>query len=59
MFFKYNSLESLPDITKWDNKNIKYMIGIFSGCSSLHSITDISKWNIKKVMNMNDINGGI
>ena len=43
IFFKYNSLESLPDITKWDNKNIKYMIGILSGCSSLHSITDFSK----------------
>ena len=53
LFCKCNSLEKLPDISKWDVKNVTNMNGIFAECYSLKSIPDISKWfnNVKKVEN--------
>ena len=49
------SLSSLPDISKWNTNNVKYMNFIFHGCSSLSSLPDISKWNTNNVTNMNDM----
>ena len=47
MFLGCRSLESIPDISKWNFTNVKNIIYIFHGCSSLKSIPDISK-NLKK-----------
>ena len=36
----------LPDISKWNLKNLIKTESIFKGCKSLIDIPDISKWNI-------------
>ena len=33
MFNACSSLKSLPDISKWDTKNVTNMIWIFRGCN--------------------------
>ena len=38
------SLTSLPDLSKWDINNVKFMESILQNCSSLLYIPDISKW---------------
>ena len=58
MFYECNSLESLPDISNFDTKNIKDMSYLFFKCSSLKSLPDISKWNTSKVTNMSNMFGG-
>ena len=40
---KINSIISLPDISKWDSKNIIDMNCMFSNCILLKSLPDISK----------------
>ena len=52
MFSGCNSLNSLPDISKWDTKNVTAMKSMFSGCNSLNSLPDISKWDTKNVTAM-------
>ena len=47
-----DELLSLPDIDKWDMKNVTNMSYIFSFCKSLSSLPDISKWNISNVKDM-------
>ena len=32
MFYNCSSLNSLPDITKWNIKKLKYKEGMFKGC---------------------------
>ena len=46
MFGECSSLESLPDISKWNTKNIEILGGLFNKCSSLKELPDISKWDI-------------
>ena len=41
IFAKCSSLESLPDISKWNTNNVTNMCGIFAKCSSLKSLPDI------------------
>ena len=53
MFCECTSLiESLPDISKWNNNNITDRSFLFAGCSSLKSLPDISKWNTSHLINM-------
>ena len=55
MFSECKSLQSLPDISKWDTKNVESMDYMFCGCKSLQSLPDISKWdtkNVKRIKNM-------
>ena len=52
MFSNCSSLNNLPDISKWDTKNVTNMSNIFSGCNSLNNLADISKRNTKNVTNM-------
>ena len=52
MFSGCESLESLPDISKWDTNNITKMRFIFFGCKFLKSLPDISKWNTNNVTDM-------
>ena len=55
MFYWCKSLYSLPDISKWDTKNITNMKQMFSYCKSLKSLPDISKWDTKNVIDMSYI----
>ena len=52
MFYECKSLESLPDIYKWNTNKIKNMNYLFFRCYSLKSLPDISKWNTSNVINM-------
>ena len=52
MSYGCRSLKSLPDIPKWDIKNVLNMSYIFSKCISLQSFPDISKLNIRNITNM-------
>ena len=52
MFYHCNSLESLPNFSDWDTKNVTNMSCIFWHCNSLKSLPDISNWDTKKVNNM-------
>ena len=36
MFFECILLQSLPDISKWDTKNVTNMRGMFNGCPFLN-----------------------
>ena len=45
LFLGCESLTSLPDISKWDTSNVRYMNYMFSQCYKLNSLPDISKWN--------------
>jgi len=58
MFEDCTSLNSLPDISKWDTKNVTNMSYMFYNCYSLKSLPDISKWDIKNVTNMSCMFGG-
>jgi len=49
LFSDCSSLESLPDISKWNTNNVTEMIFLFYGCSSLKSLPDLSKWNTNNV----------
>ena len=55
LFCECSSLELLPDISKWEMNNIKYINRMFLNCSSLLFLPDISKWNIKNKININNI----
>ena len=52
IFEDCSSLESLPDISKWNTNNVTTMRSMFNGCSSLKSLPDISKWNTNNVTTM-------
>jgi len=49
------SLETLPDISKWNISNVKNISGIFLECLSLSYLPDISKWNTSNVIDMSNI----
>ena len=55
MFYYCSSLKSLPDISKWDTKNVIDISYMFYECKSLKSLPDISKWDIKNVTYMNSM----
>ena len=55
MFNGCKSLKSLPDISKWDTKNVTNMSAMFRDCSSLKYLPEISKWDTKNVTYMNSM----
>ena len=55
MFYDCNSLNSLPDISKWNTSNVTDMSCMFFDCSSLNSLPDISIWNTKKLKEKTDM----
>ena len=55
MFTDCSSLESLPDISRWDTSKATGISQIFSYCTSLKSLPDISRWNTSSVTSMNDM----
>ena len=56
IFMNCSSLKSLPNISKWNIKNVLNINNIFKGCSSLLTFPDISKWNIHNITYKNIIN---
>ena len=54
LFNECSSLVELPDISKWNIKNISNLNGIFNNCSLLTFIPNI-KWIFNKKIKINDI----
>jgi len=54
MFSDCCNLKAIPDISKWNIKNVYYLSHMFNNCSSLSSIPGLSKWNTN---NFEDISG--
>ena len=52
------SLLSLPDISKWETKNVTDMSYMIYYCESLSSLPDISKWDTQNVTNMKSMFDG-
>ena len=52
MFYNCTSLYSIPDISKWETKNMQNIELMFSNCSSLISLPDLSKWDTNNLKNM-------
>ena len=44
IFYLCYSLISLPDLSKWNIDNVKYIDDIFNSCNSLIILPNISKW---------------
>ena len=55
MFSDCQSLELLPDISKWNTSNVTNMSGMFANCIFLSYLPDLSKWSINKVIDINEI----
>ena len=55
MLLDCNSLEKLPDISKWDTSSVIKMNYLFKNCTSLKSLPDIQKWDINHVKEMKGI----
>ena len=53
LFYEYNSLESIPDISDFDTTYVVNINGLFCGCCSIEYLPDISNWNTKNVTDMN------
>ena len=50
--FEFNSLISLPDISKWNTANVTSFCCMFKDCLSLEFLPDISRWNTTNVEDM-------
>ena len=59
IFLNCRTLISLPDLSKWNIKNIKYMTSAFNNCISLISLPDISNWKNNAVNDTNISKGNI
>ena len=52
IFYNCNSLQILPDISKWNTVKVNDMSYLFYGCNCLTKLPDISLWNKENVTNM-------
>ena len=52
MFSECSNLSSLPDLSKWEKKNVEDLSFLFYSCKSIKSLPDISKWNTSNVIDM-------
>ena len=52
MFEGCSSLESIPNLSRWNTDDVINMSYMFSKCSSLKNLSDISKLNTKYVQDM-------
>ena len=55
--FSFCKITSIPDISKWDTRNVEYMDQMFLHCFNLKTIPDISKWNTSKVKDISYLFG--
>ena len=53
--FGFCKISSIPDISKWDTRNVTNMNQMFVHCFHLKSIPDISKWNTSNLMYINNL----
>ena len=58
LFSRCESLDPIPNISKWKTNNVINISDLFSRCESLESIPDISKWKTNNVTNMNNLFSG-
>ena len=49
IFAGCESLNHLPDISKWNIKSVRKITGLFISCIRIETAPDISKWNIKNI----------
>ena len=47
--FSFCKISFIPDISKWDTRNVIYINHMFFHCRNLKSIPDISKWKTSKI----------
>jgi len=52
IFCDCKSLQSLPDINKWNIKNVTNINGMFYNCSALKFLPDISEWDTQNIKNI-------
>ena len=50
LFYGYENLLYLPDLSQWNIKNDKYMKLLFCSCFNLKFIPDISNWNTENLI---------
>ena len=50
LFEDCQSIQSLPDISKWKISNVNYLNNLFQGCISLQYLPDISNWKTDKLL---------
>ena len=55
MFSYCRSLESLPDISRWNINNLQNVRQIFFDCRSLTSLPDKTNWNINDDCNIENM----
>ena len=58
LFANCSSLESMPDISKWETFNVIDMRGLFMNCSSLTILPDISNWKTNSLKTIDYIFSG-
>ena len=51
----FEGCSSLPDISKWNMKNINDISKMFKGCSTFKTLPDISKWNTENINNISEL----
>ena len=54
MFYNCGSLLRLPDISRWNVRNVHDIKNIFSGCSSLIQLPNISNWKLGYLYELHD-----
>ena len=54
LFSGCSSLISIPDISKWNTKNITNLEKMLSGCISLTHFPNITSWSVEKNRNKTD-----
>ena len=52
LFYKCESLNSIPDMDNWDTKNVTNMSCMFCKCTSLESLVGMCNWDTSNVTNM-------
>ena len=55
IFYGCSLLKELPDISKWNMKNVEDIRYMFYELNSLISLPDISKWNTENITNLDSI----
>ena len=55
MFRECKSLEALPDISKWNTKEVENMAQMFQNCEKLKEKPPIAKWDVTMLYNCKNI----
>ncbi len=55
LFYKFNVLSNISDLSFFNTSKVTSMYIMFSGCSNLRNLSGLANWNLSSVTNMNDI----